>query len=207
MKKTLALLLALIMVLSFASCSSNEEKLDHIRGTVDGMVYTNDVAGISFTAPEGWEYLSDSDLAALYNLSASEFLSEETAEKLEKTNMVYDMYCQNVNTGASININFENIGLVYGNILDEESYMEISQANLKEQLSGNGMEVTSCELVTENVNGKDVPCIDIAINMTDYGLDLYEKVFVKKVGDFMGCITIGALTTDELDEIIAGLSL
>ncbi len=206
MKKTLALLLALVMVLSFAACSSNdEEKLDHIRGTVDGSVYTNDVAGISFTAPDGWAYLSDDELAALYNLSASELLPEETAEALEETDMVYDMYCQNPNTGASININFENIGLVYGKLLDEQSYMEISQTNLEESLSGSGMEVTSCELITANVNGKDVPCIDIVINMTGYGIDLYEKIFVKKVGDFMGCITIGALTEEELDQIIAGL--
>ncbi|MGN0629276.1 MAG: hypothetical protein ACI4IW_06575 [Oscillospiraceae bacterium] len=233
MKKIIALLLALIMVLSFAACSKDEpvsdnsanensqsevssseeqseeepeEKLDHIRGSVDGLVYTNSAAEITFTAPEGWTYYTDEQIAALYNLSSEELLPEETAEILENTDIVYDMYCQNLTTGASVNINFENLGILYGTILDEKSYLELSKTSLGSTLSGSGMELTSCEVVTATVNGKEVSCLDIVINMTDYDIDLYEKIFVKKVGSFMSCITIGALTTEEIDEIAAGLS-
>ena len=98
MKKLIALLLALIMVLSFAACSkgepapdnsgnessqneesssegeseskSNEEKLDHIRGSVDGLTYTNTAAEITFAAPEGWVFFNDDEIAALYNLTS-----------------------------------------------------------------------------------------------------------------------------------------
>ena len=134
MKKIIALLLALIMVLSFAACSKDEpvsdnsasensrgevsssenqgkeepeEQLDHIRGSIDGLVYTNSAAEITFTAPEGWVFLSDDEIAVLYNLSSEEVLSEETAEILENTDIVYDMYCQNLTTGASVNINLK----------------------------------------------------------------------------------------------------
>ena len=235
MKKLIALLLALVMVLSFAACSkgepapdnsgnkssqneesssegeseskSNEEKLDHIRGSVDGLTYTNTAAEITFAAPEGWVFFNDDEIAALYNLTSEELLSEETAEILENTDMVYDMYCQNASTGASVNINFENLGLIYGTVLSEESYLELSKANLESTFSGGGMELVSCETVTASIDGKEVPCLDLVINMTDYGSELYEKIFVKKAGSFMGCITIGALSSDEIDQIIAGLSL
>lgn len=234
MKRIIALLLALIIALSLGACSKDEsasesseneespsgetssetqseeepeEKLDHIRGSIDGLVYTNSAADITFTAPEGWTYYTDEQIATLYNLSSEELLPEETAEILENTDLVYDMYCQNITTGASVNINFENLGILYGALLDEKSYLELSKTNLESSLSGSGMELTSCELVTATVNGKEVSCLDIVINMTNYDVDLYEKIFVKKVSEFMGCITVGALTTDEIDEIVAGLSL
>lgn len=243
MKKLIALLLALVMILSFAACSNDEPaenesepensqseqpetpdepsepeepaepeqpKQDRIRGNVDSLVYTNDVAGITFTAPEGRVYYTDEQIAETWGYSSSEILTKESAEALENTDIVYDMYCQNVNTGASVNINFENLNVLYSMILDEKAYLEISKTSLSEAFSAeSGMELKTCELKTMTLGDKEVPYLDITIGMTmeGFSFDLYEKVFVKKAGGFMGCVTLGALDAAEMDQLAAALTL
>ena len=152
-KKATALFMALVFIISLAACSKNnnsdggasksdqgvtseskesnsvaEEKVKISRGVVANGVYTNDSMGITIAPGDGWTFLSDDEMATLYGIS-SDLFTEDAAAKLENSSIVYDMYCHN-DEGSSISVNFENINLFAGLILDEKSYLEFSSGKV-----------------------------------------------------------------------------
>ncbi len=233
MKKIISVLLALLMLLSLCACGEDnevssivssspatstleskeetgsetsseissgdiaEEKL-FVRGEVDGNVYTNEFAGVRFTAPAGMVFYSDAEIAAVYGAS------EEMFNITLDTSLVYDMYASNAETGATVNINYENMGLLYGAILDADAYLSQSMGGLEDVFNSTaGMSVTSIEKSTATVSGEEMPCINIVIDIN--GTALYETLVAKKVENYMMVCTFGALTTDEVNAMLAGL--
>ena len=228
MKKVLSVLLAMLMLLSLVACgednkpassvnntpatstveskdessdtSSNdiaEEKL-FVRGVVENNVYTNEFAGVRFTAPEAMTFYTDEEIAAVYGAS------EEMFNITLDTSIIYDMYAMNPETGATVNVNYENMGLLYGSLLTAESYLAASKSNLEAVFNNTpGMNVTSLEQSTVNVGGEEMPCINLVIDIN--GMSLYETLVTKEADNYMMVFTVGALSTEEIDTILAGL--
>ncbi len=233
MKKFLSVLLAVLMLLSLVACgedskpassvnntpatstpesktessevssetSSNDIAEEHKlfeRGVVDGNVYTNEFAGVRFTAPEAMTFYTDEEIAAVYGAS------EEMFNITLDTSIIYDMYAMNPETGATVNVNYENMGLLYGALLTAESYLAASKSNLEAVFNDTpGMNVTSLEQSTVNVGGEEMPCINLVIDIN--GMSLYETLVTKEADNYMMVFTIGALSTEEIDTILAGL--
>ncbi|MBR5311109.1 MAG: hypothetical protein IKU42_08325 [Oscillospiraceae bacterium] len=221
MKKLLAFILALLMVLSLSACSNEPEVQEPVidepvseepeeietdieiipkRGTVDGFTYKNEVFGISFFAGEDWYYYTDEEIAANMGIAAEEMLIDEYADALTASTLIYDMYCLNTKTSASINVNYENTGMSY----DEEYYLEISKTQLENQLNQSGYVLAKNEISSASINGKEVPCLDIIIDFG--GMYIYETIVVNSVGDWMGVVTVASLDEAELAEILKNIS-
>lgn len=195
MKKIFAMLMALVMMMSLAACGPKEETVEFSRGVVDGNVYTSEFAGITFTAPEGFRYYSDDEIAAVNGVT-EDILDVENIDTV-----VYDMYCIDEVNGTTININFENLGNLYGALLDEEAYLELSLETLNTSLEGTGIGITSAETSTTEISGQEFNCIDLVL---DYGgVAVYETLFVKEVSGNMMCCTVAAIDEATVDTLLA----
>lgn len=199
MKKLFVILLALM--LCFAGCSGEDEFVPE-RGKVENGIYKNSAFGISFSADESWYYFTDSEIAETMGFTAEELLSEDYANVLEEVEMIHDMYCVS-ESGATVNVNYENTGLVYGGIIDEETYVEVASEQLEAQVGG-GIGLARNEIGTVEISGKEVPCLFVELELS--GTKIYEVIAVKKVENWVGVITCASLWEEELSEIIEKIS-
>ena len=116
MKKLLTVALSIILVCSFCACSKNKEQEKNslpTHGTIDGSTYTNSFANITFTAPEGWVFLSDSELLETIDDTDVKITDEKLQSDFCDYGLAYDMtaYSENLRT---------SVGLIFANTEHEE---------------------------------------------------------------------------------------
>lgn len=197
MKKIITLLLALVIMLSLAACGSDAA---FVRGEVSDNVYTNEASGVTFTAPEGYTFYSDEQIASLYGTTA-ELLHTENLDTI-----VYDMYCGNVDLNSSINIIYENLTNIYGSILDDASYLTLSLASIETSFEGvEGVSISNISEETITVNGTEYSGAYITLDIN--GTEFYETIVVKEIDGYMMCCTVAAYDEAEIDNIFSGLEL
>lgn len=130
MRKLSALILALILVLSFTGCGEKRE-VEYAKapeasvpekGTIEGNVYTGALSGLVFNKPEGWVYATDEEIASV-----------EAPE-----GVFYDMMCQDPVTGSQVAVMYEELLITAGNIaVTADKYIE----GIGEGLYNSGMEI------------------------------------------------------------------
>ena len=205
MKKILALILALAMLLSFAGCSESGEKVETEvitvtpeRGSVENGIYKNSAFGVSFNADEDWYFLSDAEIAQAIGVAAEEIYGEGT--KIEGEN-VYDAYCVDLDTNATVSINYENLGTV-GTLTDANEYLE----TVMTQLISTGADSGVVDAIISNIKISEiqVPCLSIELDYS--GTRIYEKVIVKQIGSWMATITLASLSETEIEELVERIS-
>ena len=137
MKKVLAFVLAALMVLSLASCS----KAGFNRGKVDGNVYENESVGITFTAPENWEFMSEEEISVEWNLGNKSF------DEQLKGGEAFDAVAKCTAPGAGNLAMFKlvDLNVKYGEALTIEEYVEelrgeFEQKNPKSQVRVSDLE-------------------------------------------------------------------
>lgn len=196
MKKIIAMLMALVMMMSLAACGAGgEEAAEFSRGVVEGNVYTSEYSGLTFTAPEGFRYYSDEEIATVNGIT------EELLDVEEIETVVYDMYCIDETNGSTININFENIGALYGALLDEEAYLDLSLENFDTMYASSGITITSSEIGTIDISGKEFTSVDLVLDFG--GVSVSETLFVKEIGGNMMCCAVAAADEATIEDIIS----
>ena len=206
MKKILAAVLALVMILSFAACSENGETsttevitVTAERGTVEAGVYKNSTFGITFAAEEDWYFLSDAEIAQAMGVAAEEVYGEGTVIEGDH---IYDLYCVDTESNATVSINYENLGAV-AEFGDANSYLETVMTELISTGAENG--VVDAIITNIKINGIQVPCLNIVLNYS--GTTIYEKIIVKQVGSWMSSITLASLSETEIEELVERITL
>ena len=109
MKRTLSILLAVMMLLSVAACNNTPASPKLTRGTWTGDEYANEFAGIRFTIPDGFVKLSDEELSEALSLGQEFIDATEDELKLAELNTVYDAMVQDPSTGVNVIIMFEKV--------------------------------------------------------------------------------------------------
>ncbi len=207
MKKLIALLLAAVMLLSFAGCSEeaagNEEPEEIIevtpeRGTVENGFYENKAFGISFETEGDWYFLTDEEIAQSMGVAAEKIYGEEIPEGAEN---IYDVYCVDMATNTTVTINYEDLGTI-GGFTTENEYLEIVVSQLFEAGTDSG--VVESQLSVAEVGGEKYPCLNLTLEVS--GMKIYERIIVKKVGTWMGTVTIATLDEAEIPELCAKIS-
>ncbi len=203
MKRIIAVFLAFAMLAVLCSCSAEESFLP-ARGTVENGVYTNSAFGITFSGDENWYYYSDSDIALSMGLSEEDIPSAEDTKALSEAGIIYDMYCASSLTGGTVNVTYENLAATYGEVIDIEYYLELYQIEIDYQFNSGSVTLEKNEIGVASIGSGLYPCLNVAANFG--GLEIYEKIIVKKCGDWFGVVTIAALDEAELFSIEKSIS-
>lgn len=213
-KKWLALLLSLVMVFSLTACggSSNvpdepqdepqvEEK-DFKAGSIDGDVYTSDVTGLKFTLGDNWVFLDNEGIEEVTGMIQDMTDDESLKEIMESGATVYDMYAMtNDGSGRTVNITVENLGALYGTLLDESKYIDAAKDQLKPAFDSMGATNVVVETTTYIVAGAEHSGIHLTAELQ--GIQLYEQMACIKEGRYMYNITCSATSEEDAASIMA----
>ena len=142
MKRAAGLLLALVLVLSMAACGKKDgdggdSQSGFQRGTIENGIYTNTFVGIGCQLSDDWTYYTDEQLAELSGVVAES--SEEMQKAMEDGKSTYDMFASAMEGLVTINVVYEDLGALYGKLLDEAGYLEIAVPKLEDALASMGL--------------------------------------------------------------------
>ena len=172
-------------------------------GKAEGGTYKNEYFGVSLTLPDPWDFYDEEQILEQNKLT-DELFNGALSEAYENAKTFADMMAAD-GLGSSVNANVENLGLLYGAILSEKEYMNLSLKNLPEGLAAAGITLVDSELVTMTVGGVEKNVITISVNAQ--GVDVYEKIFCVKRGSYMLVLTVAALEMDTVDAVLENFTL
>ena len=207
MKRIVTAALFIFMAGLLGGCSIFYTAYDNVlsdnltRGTLTDNIYTSAYAGLTFTAPDGWAYATDEELATLMDLSAdamSDAGVEFSEEALEKQ-VLYDMQAKDRATGASVLLMYENLALTGNTVISATTYLEqiikqLTDADIYQYTFG---EITEAELC-----GKSYQVVQA--EMTDYGVTQYY--YARKIDKYMLYIFVSIPTSVDAAAIMGGFT-
>ncbi|HBP38616.1 MAG TPA: hypothetical protein DD640_07740, partial [Clostridiales bacterium] len=174
---------------------------DFALGLTNGGTYSNTFVGIGCDLDDNWTYYSDEQIREMNGIATDMIDDEELLEMLEESEIVYDMLAVSSNGFDNININLENLGLVYGSVLSESGYVDVAIGPLEKVYADIDASVLSLEKGTIQFAGAEHYAINVHVTVNDN--DLYQKIICLKAGNYMCNITISTSFADRTDEIAA----
>lgn len=169
------------------------------RGRKLGNTYTVDYMGISFTKPAAWQFVSDSELAALGNMSESD-MNADIAEYLENNLIFYEMMAKTVAGNKSVIFAYESLTATDSE--DATVYEYFDGAKLGMDSTGLGYEYS--EVKRDSLGNEDFHSM---VSYLEYnGFEIYQKIFVVMKDKVAATVIITATSEEELAEIEAMFS-
>lgn len=188
--------IGLSAVMLLTACGNEVEKVEYVHGTVDGNKFSSTMLGLTAEFDDSWTFATDDELAALNGVS--DMTAENTASVFTSKGIIYDMYVE-TESGSNISILVEDLSVSNNSSLDEQGYVNASYPTLQSQLEAGGFTVDNIEKTTFTFVGKETPCIKMDLSVL--GVNFYEYQVYKKAGQYMGVITITALSKEEIEEL------
>lgn len=224
MKKTIALVLSLALLLSLCACGEKDvsgtvmpqetpanvegdvetsapsdmpadEAEEELQiGTTSGGRYENSFLGIGCQLDENWTFASKEELAQLIGIVAEGFDNGKYVEQVKNADMFYDMHAIADEGLVSINVIFENMGVLHGTVIDEERYVQMVMENFEEQLTSAGLADIQTETGSVVFAGQER--YGLRISGTYQGAPYYcQQVYIKE-GSYMAAVSLVSLTQD-----------
>lgn len=196
MKKCLCLLLSLVTLFLLVSCDlpsfiedlkkdDQKEKIEPIRGTIEGDVYKNEYLGFEFTKPTSWVYSTDKEIAEMVDLGAEMILGDNFEQTLKNNPTVYDMMVVDTITRTNLNIGYENLSKTLSANITIEQYIEA----LKSQLGDvSGMKVTFPDTY-ETAKLGETEFAKVVCPITMQGVSMKQVYYLRKTDGYM-CFVI-----------------
>lgn len=173
---------------------AEEEQPSEVTQEAAGMRYENENIGVGVLLDEDWVIYNDEQLAQLSGLTADMFSDEKYKEMMEKSNSFTDFFAQH-SSGASMNVMFENLGLLYGSVLSEEQYRTAAMQNMAGAYESAGFENVQIEENTVEFAGAER--IGIHTSCTVNGVNYYVQQVLIKAGSHMGIISLCCFVQDD----------
>ena len=96
----------------------DEEELE--MGSVNGGTYTNAFAGIGCTLDETWVFYTKEQIAELNGFLTDGTSDEDMKKLMENSQSVQDMYASSTDGLMTINVVFQNMGLLLGTTMSAQ---------------------------------------------------------------------------------------
>ena len=203
MKRSLSLLLALVLAVSLTACGSSEPP----TGTVTGDAYENPAAGFGFALDSGWSFATDE------LLDMTEASMKEKGTGYDPGVQVADMMAFRDDRTASVTVHYTAMTAaerIAFSTIDEEDYMDqaLQQKDIMiSTYARSGILVTSVEKVKVNFCGEERYAL-LTVGTSD-GEDRYSLQLVcLDLGSYYMMLTVtsfGEDTTGELLELFYSL--
>ena len=171
---------------------------DGAAGALAGGSYRNGTAHLRCTLDESWLLYNEAQLSELNGVVA-----ESGAGALaENGNAVYDMYAVSTDGLMTINVVFQNLGLLSGATVSAQEYVELAAEKLTETLTGYGYKNVEVQVSAADFAGqKSCPAITVVIDRD--GTPLYEQIMCLKAENYIYCVTLCSLTEDVTEQMAA----
>lgn len=179
--------------------ADTEAEVDFETGTVNGQTYTNDLLGLTLTLDEGWRFLNRDEIDQMMGLTTSLVSDEEIAKSLEEGGAYMDMYAMHEESGATVNINMQKVGLS-ALLLKEDTVLEEAESSVIAALESMGLSNIVYNIGTMNFAGKEHACADISGEIS--GATLYEKQVCIFEGTYVASITATSVYENNTDTIL-----
>ena len=229
MKKWIALLLALVL-LSMTACGAQaatetavesageapaaeeaaeapaaqeeaEVSAEDALGTKVDNVYASGMLGIRADFGDDWTILSDEEVAQVMGYTADSISDKDLAELLRNSGSTCDLYAMaNDQSGDNVNIQLEDLGIIYGIALNEQKYAELAAPQLEKAFGQMGVSNIKIETGTYSFAGKDR--VSLQITGETNGMTIYERMVLIKSGKYMATITAFSLQESSIDTVL-----
>ncbi|MBP3686174.1 MAG: hypothetical protein J6J21_04005 [Clostridia bacterium] len=172
-------------------------------GKAEGGTYKNEYFGVSLTLPEPWDFYDEEQILEQNKLT-DELFNGALSEAYENAKTFADMMAAD-GLGSSVNANVENLGLLYGAVLSEDEYLDLSVKNLPSAFASAGITDFDAEIETAMVGGQEKSVVAIRLNTN--GVEVFEKIFCVKRASHVLVVTVGALEMDTVDAVLENFTL
>ena len=202
MKRATTLLLSLVMVFTLAAISPAARAEDNFgTGTIEDNVYWNETMKIGCALDETWYFYSEEEIMEADGMTA-DMLEGKIAEMIENGGAITDMFAQNLETGATVNVVFERVSLPDSLLYNEKNYIEASTATVEEALTQMGIE--NVELTIQDMEFMGETHCGVLITGLYSDVPVYEQVAVVKDGRNFIVVTIFSVMEGEAEEVLSG---
>ena len=177
MKKILAFTFAILMLVSLTACKRNNVTVEH--GNINGKVYTNEAAKITFTRPDNWTFAKDSALLAFSESQGlyKRLSSEAQNEILNNSGLAFDMMCISSEDEAC------SIGLMFANT----NFSEIKDYTFEDiiyNMTG-GLDISSTKKSTVTLGTEEYEKYSISSANQQTGEPVYASFYGREDGNII----------------------
>lgn len=167
---------------------------------VDGK-YTNSFFGLSCDLDDSWTYATDVELASLIGITADVINDEDLAKAMLESGVVYDMYATTQDGMVTASLAVEDMGMVYGSLIDEDTYVDVSISQLPTALEAMGLTNVTAEAGTVELAGEEHAAVFVHGTLNE--VDFYETLVCKKVDSYMGIVTVSSYYEDITENVLS----
>lgn len=201
MKRATTLLLALVMVFTLAAISPAARAEDNFgTGTIEDNVYWNETMKIGCALDETWYFYSEEEILETNGMTA-DMLEGKIAEMIENGGAITDMFAQNLETGATLNVVFERVSLANSLLYNEKNYIEASIPTVEEAFAQMGIEDMAFTVQEAEFMGETHMILQITGLYS--GVPVYEQVAVVKDGRNFIVVTVFSVLEGEAEEVLS----
>lgn len=190
------------MLSLFEPLEASQDAEDAI-GEKQGNRYESELLGIAVDFPSSWYLLNDEEAAQVMGLVADDLDDEALAEQLRDAGTTCDLYAVALDeSGDNVNIQLENLGLLYGTVLTPKQYANLAMPQLKPALEQAGFQNVQVEMENYEFAGRDR--VSLRVEGEISGVPVYERMILIKGGQYMGAITAFSTDLARIDTLFAG---
>lgn len=176
-------------------------------GEINGNVYTNEYADITFTAPDDMVYSSEDELAEMMDISVELITDNEYVQKLAELGTVFDMMAQDDAQTKAVQVMFENTAITGAKNISAEDYLDVVSAQVVNTYSSFDLPMDVSDPTNVKIGANDYLLVTITIDLSDMGGEALEQCYAcRKIDKYMACIVLTADTAGGTDELLACFS-
>ncbi len=202
MKKSLALLIAVLTLISLCACGSSKEDAPanndtppYALGVVNGSTYESPYLGIGCTLDENWVFYDYKQMMDIMVIEAEVSDYDDYRQKMLQEANYYEMYAaEDSETASTLNVSVENLGKALGNAIEIDDYVNSIFSDIANGLESQGFEDTDVELLEKEIAGKDCRVIKISAVFADVPVFISQALF--KVENHIVMIYAGSCGED-----------
>ena len=210
MKKFLALFLVICFALSLSGCSKNTDSteseptesrptvaVDNSRpsfGTYEDQNYVNPFLGIGIDFPDGWVFVTESELLSLNEITETD--EQKKAEAIAKAETLYLTFAQEAETYDSIKISAQKLGSEQTARLDMAAKLKELGDSTRETLEKMGATNVKNEISTAVIYGRELLISTTSSNFI--GRNSIQTDFLLRCGDYVATVSVTTYTKTDI---------
>ena len=174
--------------------ASQPDKEELEMGSVNGGTYTNAFAGIGCALDETWVFYTKEQIAELNGFLTDGTSDEDMKKLMENSQSVQDMYASSTDGLMTINVVFQNMGLLLGTTMSAQEYAELHVTQIPDAMEAYGFEDVTASVTTAELADEERPAIALTATIQD--IPVYELIVCLRQGNYIYCVTLCSYTED-----------